>query len=186
MREIKYITAEDLIKIVDIINNLEYENKEEVPSYDTEMDAIDNYFSLIDRSKLNYYPDVLSKASFLFININSHYFSNGNKRLSVTSTAYFLEMNGYTFKNISKDEYKKIFNDIFGKTKVVDFSDFPSVNFALYNLAIIVASKAKESIDFDKFKEQITQFFRLSVVKEEKKSAFMRYSHKKEGKTLDV
>ena len=64
---IEYIDPEDLINIVDIIRGFEYEHEEEVPDYDGERNAIDEYFALIDRLKTSYYPNIFDKASYLFI-----------------------------------------------------------------------------------------------------------------------
>ncbi len=102
LNNIEYIEPEDLINIINIIRSLDYEHEEEMPDYDNERDSIDEYFALIDRSKTIYYPHIFDKASYLFININSHYFSNGNKRLSVVSTSYFLEKNNYIPAKLSK------------------------------------------------------------------------------------
>ncbi len=160
MSDIKYIIPEDLIEIIDLIKGLDYEHQEEVPNYDEEQGGIDKYFSLIERSRSNqYYPDIFSKASFLFININSHYFSNGNKRLAVTSTIFFLEKNNYTYNELSKDVYYKILNELFTDAILVDFEEFSPINFALYNLAIITASINKQEIDFDDLKCKVSSFF---------------------------
>ncbi len=45
-----------------------------------------------------YYPDVESKLTHLFYAINkSHAFNDGNKRSSIALSAYFLEINGWSF-----------------------------------------------------------------------------------------
>jgi len=158
----EYIEPEDFNNIVVIIRGLEYENSEEVPDYDSERDAVDKYFALIDRSKLDYYPDIFDKAAHLFININSHYFSNGNKRLSVTSTAYFLEKNGHVPSNLSKKNYESILSKLFGNFKLSDWDRFEAQDFGLYNLALIIAKKNEKNhleISNDELKNKIKQFF---------------------------
>lgn len=46
----------------------------------------------------DYYPSFEEKMTHLFFAINkSHAFNDGNKRASITSTAYFLEINGYSY-----------------------------------------------------------------------------------------
>jgi len=162
-----YIEPEDLIDIIDIIQEFEYDYKEEVPNYDQEIDGIDNYFALIDRSKQIYYPDIFSKASYLFININNHYFSNGNKRLAVVSTVYFLEKNKYSAREILKNDYKKILIELFGEVPLVDFKEFDAISFGLYNLAIIVAMRNESKIlqlQNDDTKEKVEQFFKAIFV----------------------
>lgn len=91
MDEIRYITPEDLVEIIDIIQSFDYISDEEIPKYDDEPDKIDDYFSLIDRLKNDtYYPNIYTKAAALLLYLNGHYFANGNKRLAVFSMTYFL------------------------------------------------------------------------------------------------
>lgn len=165
--DIEYIEPEDLINIVDIIRSFEYEHQEEIPDYDNERDSIDEYFALIDRSKMVYYPSVLDKASFLFININSHYFSNGNKRLSVVSTVYFLEKNNYLPGNVTKAEYRIILDSLFGDNDLSDWKGFEAKDFGLYNLAVIVAKHNEpESMDLssDELKNKVKEFFKKTFI----------------------
>ncbi len=159
MKDIKYITPEDLIEIIDTINSFDYEYQEEVPNYDQEREGIDKYFSLIDRSKTDYYPSIFDKASFLFININTHYFSNGNKRLAMTSTVFFLEKNNYTSRELSKDEFLEILQTLFRDFEINDFEGFTPIGFAMYHLAIIIASKNKQNMDFNELKDKVANFF---------------------------
>ncbi|MCD5381955.1 MAG: hypothetical protein LR017_01415 [Candidatus Pacebacteria bacterium] len=64
MSDIKYITPEDLIVIVDIIQNFEYVHDEEVPRYDEEEGGIDDYLTLIERIKDDsFYPDICKSYS---------------------------------------------------------------------------------------------------------------------------
>ncbi|MCF6276596.1 MAG: hypothetical protein L3J07_01970 [Candidatus Magasanikbacteria bacterium] len=157
---IEYILPEDLINIINIIRGFEYEHKEEVPDYDSQRDSIDEYFALIDRSKTIYYPNITDKASFLFININTHYFSNGNKRLSVVSTVYFLEKNNYLPSVLSKENYKSILKSLFGDCSFYNWKGFEPKDFGLYNLAIIVAMKNEsKKISDDELKEKVKFFF---------------------------
>ena len=165
---IEYIEPEDLINIVNIIRSFDYENKEEVPDYDRERNSIDEYFALIDRSKTRYYPSLIDKASYLFININSHYFSNGNKRLSVVSTVYFLEKNNYFPSNLSKENYKDILESLFAGCSFFDWEGFEAKDFGLYNLAIIVAMKNEnkdDKISDDELKEKVKIFFKRTFLK---------------------
>ena len=164
---IEYIEPEDLINIVDIIRGFEYEHEEEVPDYDNERSAIDNYFALLDRSKMIYYPSVLDKASFLFININSHYFSNGNKRLSVVSTVYFLDKNNFSPSDLSKNDYRNILVSLFGDFELSDWDGFEAKDFGLYNLAVIVAKHNEENdldLSNDELKIKVKEFFDKTFV----------------------
>ncbi len=164
---IKYIEPEDLNNIVNIIRSFNYENEKEIPDYDKETDAIDKYFALIDRSKTEYYPDIFDKASHLFININSHYFSNGNKRLSVVSTVIFLEKNGFIAANLSKENYREIIKNLFGNFSLAELEGFEPKDFGIYNLAIIVAmqnEKKQLKVSNDDLKKKVKIFFKKTFI----------------------
>lgn len=160
VEHIKYITPEDLINIIDIIRSLDYEYAEEVPNYDSEREGIDKYFSLIDRMRQEYYPDIYSKATFLFLNVNSHYFSNGNKRLAVVSMTTFLESNMYTPIDMSKDEYRNLLIERFSDSELNDWENFSPIDFAMYNLAIITAEQNKIGTPFDDVKDKVESFLK--------------------------
>lgn len=168
LEEFEYIKPEDLFNIINEIRNFEYENEEEIPDYDAERQAIDEYFSLIDRSKTHYYPSIFEKASFLFININSHYFSNGNKRLATVSTVYFLALNNYKPISLDKSEYKNLLHELFANPNLNDWEGFNSVNFGLYNLAIVIARHNEEknrNFSNDELKEKVKIYFQKSFSK---------------------
>jgi len=98
-----------------------------------------------------------------FININSHYFSNGNKRLSVVSTVYFLEKNNYFPDDLSKKNYKDILNSLFIDCDFTDWEGFEPKDFGLYNLAIIIAKKNEDrenKVSDDELKEKVKKFFK--------------------------
>jgi death-on-curing family protein len=159
-QNIKYITPEDLVQIVDAIQSFEYVSKEEVPDYDLEQFGIDEYFSLIDRLKNDtFYPDFFSKATGLFLYLNtSHYFSNGNKRLAVFSMLSFLQNNGFEIKRYSKQEFQNIMVNIFKCDAYEDYDNFSNMDFAMYNFAIITAQFNKNNVDFDTAKAQVNGF----------------------------
>ncbi|HCC05294.1 TPA: hypothetical protein DEP58_03240 [Patescibacteria group bacterium] len=161
MAKLKYISAENLAEIVEIIQSFNYISKEEVPQYDDEPDRIDDYFELIERLKNDtYYPDIYSKASALFLNINAHLFFNGNKRLAVFSLTFFLENNGFHPIPLTKKDYSKLLQDCFGKHTLDDFEIFSPTDFAMYNLALITARYNEEGKSFDDIKLQTQSFLK--------------------------
>ncbi len=166
-REIEYITPEDLIEIVDVIRSIEYVNKEEVPDYDAESDSVDAYFALIDRMKSDLYPDIFSKATILFLGVNGHLFSNGNKRLAIASLTYFLEKNEYIPLEFTKEQYTNLFKDIFLTIDLKDWDTFQSLDFAMYNLAIVSALFNREDISFEEGKGRVEAFLRKCFILEE-------------------
>lgn len=163
MSEIQYISPENLIEIIDAIQSFDYVSAEEVPEYDAQPDKIDDYFALVDRIKNDtYYPDIFSKASTLFLNLNSHYFANGNKRLAVFSMTYFLECNGWTPVTLDKDQFSCLIIEIFGHQALEDYENFSPTDFAMYNLALISARFNQANVDFDDGRAQVEQFLRKS------------------------
>jgi prophage maintenance system killer protein len=161
MDEIRYITPEDLVEIIDIIQSFDYISDEEIPRYDDQPEKIDNYFSLIDRLKNDtYYPDIYTKAAALLLNVNGHYFANGNKRLAVFSMTYFLESNGLTPTELTKDEFSKIIIETFGQYKLEDYENFSPTDFTMYNLALITAQFNQNNVNFDDGKGQVERFLK--------------------------
>lgn len=166
MDEIRYITPEDLVDIIDVIQSFDYISDEEIPRYDEQPDKIDDYFSLIDRLKNDtYYPDIYAKAAALLLNVNGHYFANGNKRLAVFSMTYFLESNGYSPTELDKDQFTDLITDIFGEHELEDYENFSPTDFAMYNVALITAKFNLNNVSFDTGKDQVEQFLRTVYAK---------------------
>jgi len=161
MDEIRYITPEDLVEIIDVIQGFDYINEEEIPKYDDQPEKIDDYFSLIDRLKNDtYYPDIYSKAAALLLNLNGHYFANGNKRLAIFSMTYFLESNGYSPAELDKDEFTDTLTNFFGEQELEDYENFSPTDFAMYNVALITAKFNLNNVSFDEGKSQVEQFLK--------------------------
>lgn len=166
MDEIHYITPEDLIDIIDAIQSFDYVSADEIPKYDDQPDKIDDYFALIDRLKNDtYYPDIFSKAAALFLNVNGHYFTNGNKRLAVFSMTFFLESNNWKPAEMNKNTFEEIINRIFGEHELEDYENFSPTDFAMYNIALITATFNRNGVEFDEGKRRTEQFLREIFVK---------------------
>jgi prophage maintenance system killer protein len=167
MDKIHYITPENLIEIVDIIQSFDYIDNDEIPKYDDQPDKIDDYFALIDRLKNDiYYPDIFAKAATLFLNLNSHYFANGNKRLAVFSMTFFLENNSWTSIKMSKMDYGNVIVKIFGDHELEDYENFSSTDFAMYNVALTTAQFNQNGVDFDDGKVQMERFLKEVFIKQ--------------------
>ncbi len=161
MAEIRYITPEDLVEIVDVIQSFDYINDEEIPRYDDQPEKIDDYFSLIDRLKNDtYYPNIYAKAAALLLNVNGHYFTNGNKRLAVFSMTYFLESNGLSPVDLTKEEFGGLILETFGIHNLEDYKNFSPTDFTMYNIALITAQFNQHNVDFDNGKTQVERFLR--------------------------
>ena len=161
MGEIRYITPEDLVEIIDVIQSFDYISDEEIPRYDDQPEKIDDYFSLIDRLRNDtYYPDIYSKAAALLLNLNGHYFANGNKRLAVFSMTYFLESNGLRPADLDKNEFSNLITEVFGNHELEDYENFSPTDFAMYNVALITARFNLNNVAFDDGKVLVEQFLR--------------------------
>lgn len=161
--KIKYITPEDLLQIVNIIQSIDYLHQEEIPNYDAETESIDKYFALIERSGTDYYPDVYSKAAFLIINLNNHYFSNGNKRLAFVTTLFFLTKNKLKPKRITDKKIEELFLTLFKIKELKSWKEFDSKMYGLFNLSLFIASRhepGKTDLSEEDLKEKVAQFFK--------------------------
>ena len=157
-----YIEDTGLLEAIFELISAHYSINEEIPSYRNERGFV-NLLATLERVKEDvYYPDLLSKATYLFTNINKgHYFSNGNKRLSIVVLFFFLFINKYGLKNESKDWYKKHLGELFPECSDIpfeDFSDFTSVDFCIYHLAIRTAASGKYNINHDELKRRMHKF----------------------------
>lgn len=158
-----YIEPEALSEHVFLLIYDLYSKAEQVPRYEDEVDGINKYISTLFmvRSDL-YYPSLLDKATYLFLQINQgHFFSNGNKRLALVSTLIFLAMNDSPLsREHSREEHEVKLHELFaGISAFEDGEDFFSEEFGLYNLSIIVADSHKYiGDDFDNLKMAVREY----------------------------
>jgi prophage maintenance system killer protein len=109
-----------------------------------------------------FYPSFTDKAAYMICSIaGSQYFSNGNKRLSVTVLLSFLSRNGASIEVIAEDGYAKIFTEVFSSdawernTAITD----PHALF-LYNLAITIGDRKQWGCpDFTTLREKVAALF---------------------------
>mgnify|MGYP001557803271 CR=1 FL=1 len=163
----RYLEEEDLPVIFDLIGQYYCEN-EEVPDYRSEANGIEKLQGIFQGVREDvYYPSLLEKAVYLFVQINKgHFFSNGNKRLSLVCGIGFLGINDIGLDSaVSKETYRELFEILFPyKFEMEDQADFTSDEFALYNLAIFIADSSRFGISFDDLKERVHKFLsRMSI-----------------------
>ncbi len=144
-----------------------FSKKEEVPNYLEQVEGLSKYRSALEAIKSSFYQDFFDKCAFLLIHINKgHFFSNGNKRLSLVTTCIFIAINDFWFKECTKEKYLERMKDLFP-----DFKDFYSddnfkpYEFALYNLSIIIADNHLYETNFDTLKAKIKSFLGESLIK---------------------
>ena len=165
---IRYLSLDYIEKtVIPII----YKNyvRENNPAHDylKEPDSMKQVEGCLERVQWDYVQDVIPKATQLFICINKgHYFENGNKRLALVTLLSFLLENGYGFRdNLDKAEYSELLERIFPGFEDFDGEDdFTSIEFAYYNLTIIVADSGKYGFTHDQLKEKVEKFLKYSTI----------------------
>lgn len=157
-----YLEPKDLRTLFKIISQY-YCRKEEVPQYDAEQLGMNKLLGVLSGIKSDLYPSILDKATYLLISVNKgHFFSNGNKRLSLVVAIAFLIVNDMFFKG-DFESYKSKLQELF--PKFVDFIDdeFKPVEFGFYNLSIIIADNHSYEPDFDRLKTKVRDFLEYFV-----------------------
>jgi death-on-curing family protein len=139
------------------------------PAYDYlgEPKAMEQVDGCLERVRWDYAKEFISKAAQLFLCINKgHFFGNGNKRLALVTVLSFFIENGYGFRdNYDKGEYSEFLSNLFPRfNKFEDEYDFTSIDFAYYNLTIIVADSEGYGYSYEYLKEKVEKFFKYSVI----------------------
>jgi prophage maintenance system killer protein len=99
-----YIEESDLEIIFSIIDKF-YSRREEVPNYRNDKHGLSQLIGVLERVKMDYYPLLEDKVSYLFIQVNKgHFFSNGNKRLALVLAVGFLLFNDKDINNYSIEQ----------------------------------------------------------------------------------
>lgn len=134
-------------------------------NYSLEPKAIEQLKGCLERIRWDYVPNLIAKAAQLFICINKgHYFENGNKRLALVTLLSFLLENKYNFKDhLEKAEFADMLGELFPQFEnFEDEKDFTSIEFAYYNLTIIVAESGRLGINHDDLKRKVEIFLDYS------------------------
>lgn len=157
----QYLDETDLPIIFGVIQR-HHSNDEDRPNYQDEPDGIANVLGAFERIKEDrYYPTLLEKVSALMLQINGHYFFNGNKRLAMVSSIILLGINNIDFReDLDKEYYCSLFEKIFPQfvASVEDYPEFSPEEFGLYNLSVLIADKQKYGITYENLKNLIPVF----------------------------
>jgi death-on-curing family protein len=118
-KEVVYITDEYLSFVFKTMEEFFSEIKEPLPEYEKEP-GYKHLQGLCEQVKFYYYPTIFDKAAFLFIHLcQSQFFSNGNKRIAVVITLFFLSINGYRIKSQKEVLSDKQLSNFFKKNKIL-------------------------------------------------------------------
>lgn len=157
-----YIEEKDLpLVFKGIAQHLEFSEKS--PRYSDEQSGMIKLAGLLDRVKLDYYPECLDKASFILVGVNKgHFYSNGNKRLALFLATTFLLLNDYKRAKNTKDEYSEKLSSLFPLYKnYEDQPYFSPESYGLYNLSIIIADSEKYGISFEELKDRSQELLKF-------------------------
>lgn len=166
-----FIEPDDLPVIFTVISKF-YTKAEEIPSYNDETEGINRLIGVLERAQMNLYPTFIDKVVCLFVNINKgHFFSNGNKRLSLVVTLGFVIINDKKINELSREEFRSILITSFPacEENLDEHKEFSPEEYALYNLSMIVADSQKyldHGDEFDDFKEKLRLIFNQIIVDE--------------------
>lgn len=143
-----------------------YAKKEEVPNYREQLNGIAKYAGILETVRSDqFYPSLFDKASYLLIQINKgHFFSNGNKRLSLMTALIFIVINDYWFIGEREQYFQKVM-ELFPTFDRFDHDpNFKPYEFGLYNLSIIIAANNEYEPDFDLLKNKVNDFLKTFLL----------------------
>jgi len=171
MQEIKFLSLDYIEKTVIPTIHKHYVRQDN-PAHDylKEPGGMQQVEGCLERIKWSYVEGLVAKATQLFLCINKgHYFGNGNKRLALVTLLSFLSENGCDFRDeYGKDKFSEFLIDLFPEFDAFeDEHDFSSIEFAYYNLTIIVADGNNYKCSHDQLKEKVEAFLRYSVTVQE-------------------
>lgn len=119
---------------------------EPVPAYAYEPSGLNRLESILALMQRDDYPDDPAKAAYLFCSIiDSHPFSNGNKRLSVTLLTAFLLLNGYKIHGPNMRVMREEMHRAFPNLKWEEVGAFSQAHeHFFYHLALIIADRSQK------------------------------------------
>ena len=145
-----------------------FSRQEEVPDYLSLTPGIERLSGVLQGVQMDtYYPTLHDKAAYLLVQINAgHFFPNGNKRLALVTTGFFLDINGHMLKHAEKQGYHTIVEGLFPEfTAFEDYPEFIGIDYGTYNISIIIAESRKMEIPFDSLKLRVRSFLEWAITK---------------------
>lgn len=134
---------------------------EAAPEYENELQGMAQLEKVLTFvSDDAYYPTFAEKAAYLLCGLaGAQYFSNGNKRLGVTTLMQFILMNGVSIRSLSGEKFQELVGFVFPKHQ---WDSNPHIGSAhalfLYNLALVVGNRASWGCsDFDSLKNAVSE-----------------------------
>lgn len=120
--------------------------EEPAPAYGYEQSGLNRLESILMLMQRDEYEGELAKAAYMFCSIiDSHPFSNGNKRLAVTMLIAFLLVNDYRIHGSNMEVLREALQETFPNVKWQRVKTFtqPHEHF-FYHLALIIADRTQK------------------------------------------
>jgi prophage maintenance system killer protein len=158
-----YLTEEDFRKVGFPFIQQVLAEHEPAPNYLSEPNGMAELLKVISFVQNDlYYPTFSDKAAYLLCSVaGSQYFSNGNKRLAVTTLMLFLAKNSAAIPKSIESKYEEILRISFplhaweGNEQIKEGHPL-----FLYNLAIVIGDRAKWGMkDFSAVRDIIAMVF---------------------------
>lgn len=162
----RYVSIEDCQKFVFPYIYSQLSDVEPSAAYESEKAGLADLKKVLELIQSDtFYPSFYDKAAYLLCSISgSQYFSNGNKRLALTTLVQFLILNEIPLKTFTDDEYQKLLFKIFPKHTWEKNTYIEEGHpLFLYNLAIIIGDRTVwgEGVDFSDLKQKIGEIFEV-------------------------
>lgn len=142
---------------------IEFDMNEKTPKYEESKLGVKKLESTLEHVKQDWYNGLFEKAAYIFVSINKgHFFQNGNKRLALIVTLFFLYKNGASHKNIHQTTFKTWLKKKFPDFKLSENNFRTVYGWAFYNFNKAIAASTKK---FDTLKQNAKEFFELCLKK---------------------
>ncbi|MBU0766755.1 type II toxin-antitoxin system death-on-curing family toxin [Patescibacteria group bacterium] len=141
-------------------------SKEPAPMYGRETSGIKRLEAIFHLMQRSDYKGLLGKAAYMFCSvIDSHHFSNGNKRLAVSLLIFFLLVNNRSIHAPNMEVMRGELNKAFPKLKWQDVQSFSYPHeYFFYHLALIIADRSqKGKMTFTQEQEAVKNLLEVVV-----------------------
>ncbi|MBI2888985.1 MAG: Fic family protein [Candidatus Liptonbacteria bacterium] len=162
-----YVDPDDLRAIFEVVKD-HFSSHESVPDFSLEKNGVEKLCGVLRGVQMDFYPTVIEKAAYLLVQISKgHFFSNGNKRVALATTLFFIFYNDHDIAGKTKKDYQTKLRELFPNyDSFHDFNDFRPEEYGYYNLSIIIAERSDKHVSsFDELKNKVLNFLEFSLIK---------------------
>lgn len=159
----RYVSIEDCQRIVFPYIHRFLSTGEAAPDYEREESAmleLTKVLALVQDD--TYYPSIVEKAAYLISGLaGSQYFSNGNKRLGVTTLLTFFALNRAELLDRPAEGYRELLRSNFPLHVWEENLNIGGAHsLFLYNLAIVIGDRSQWGVDdFGGLRQRVAAIF---------------------------